>query len=138
MSRTKHARPKRVKAILLRAKCDAKHCPGLRNVPKDLREEWTCPNCNQRFHAGCSGAADDMPEICDECWMKKHPRRGYTGKEADIGDQAMQTLSEACQNHTRECECDLCRCWLLLNKFNLLDVAAININEGPSVTPEEK
>lgn len=35
-------------------------------------ERWKCPRCKHVYHHFCSGAADDLPEICDECWCKAH------------------------------------------------------------------
>ena len=33
---------------------------------------FLCPGCN-RYCAPCFGCADDMPDHCDDCWVKAHP-----------------------------------------------------------------
>jgi len=32
---------------------------------------YTCPGC-RRFVLECDGAADDAPELCDDCWGVLH------------------------------------------------------------------
>lgn len=33
---------------------------------------YRCRTC-LRFRPACEGAADDLPDDCDECWAKAHP-----------------------------------------------------------------
>lgn len=33
---------------------------------------WRCARCKRVFHDFCSGAADDLPHLCDDCWCKVH------------------------------------------------------------------
>lgn len=33
---------------------------------------WRCPGCKRMFHFFCSGAVDDIPEVCDDCWVEEH------------------------------------------------------------------
>lgn len=41
---------------------------GTRRYPCYCRgRRYTCPGC-LRFVPWCYGAADDAPELCDECW----------------------------------------------------------------------
>lgn len=35
-------------------------------------ENYKCRNCKQVF-SWSYGAADDLPESCDGCWVKAHP-----------------------------------------------------------------
>lgn len=40
----------------------------VRSVVIDRWQRWTRPLCLRSHHWGCSGGADDYPEICDDCW----------------------------------------------------------------------
>lgn len=57
------------------------HACGEVNVPSPLSPNslfpepdgrWRCPGCKQTYHHFCSGAFDDLPELCDDCWVKSH------------------------------------------------------------------
>lgn len=43
---------------------------GLR-VPLKWMETYVCAGCG-KTRPWCDGAADDMPDHCDECWDKAH------------------------------------------------------------------
>lgn len=47
-------------------RCDACGCAG--NTPGEPTDVlWSCAECGGTFHAGCSGAYDDHPDMCDDC-----------------------------------------------------------------------
>ena len=46
-------------------------------LPDDLTEStdqtlWQCIGCKRWFHPSCSGASDDMPDHCDDCFSEAH------------------------------------------------------------------
>jgi hypothetical protein len=42
------------------------------NCITDPQTLWKCIGCKRRFHPTCSGAADDMPDHCDDCFSEAH------------------------------------------------------------------
>jgi len=50
---------------------DIKRRPGALTRCFCLGRRYTCPGC-LRFVPWCFGAADDAPELCDDCWGAKH------------------------------------------------------------------
>ena len=40
--------------------------------PSDCGGEYACATCRQTV-GWCFGAADDMPDDCDICWLASHP-----------------------------------------------------------------
>jgi len=48
-----------------------KHCDGTRSreCPHGETESYRCKRCRRRC-CWCFGAADDLPDHCDDCWAK--------------------------------------------------------------------
>lgn len=51
-----------------RCTCGGKICRYRKNGERDKRFNYTCRGCKRRV-PWCFGAADNMPNHCDDCWV---------------------------------------------------------------------
>lgn len=51
----------------MRAGCASHNHIGNR---KDTYDLWRCKGCGKAACATCEGAADEMPDHCDDCWVE--------------------------------------------------------------------
>lgn len=59
--------------MLVQCQCSGTLCRKSPVTGRDLAFtlRYKCPGCKRRV-PWCFGAADDLPELCDDCWRKAH------------------------------------------------------------------